>query len=307
MSDEPTTGGEATAPLEIALLADHPDLIPAVAEIRWREWGGVPERAELDWWVDVTAREAGREGLPVTLVAIEPSAEAAGAVGLGRFDPEERRDRSPWVLGMIVRPGRRGTGVGRLLLESLSRWAAEHGYQRLWVATGDPAVSFYRSWGWTMAETFDRPAERIAILCTGLRRAAIDCEHDSMDKTDQQAATDRQIAEAMAAEHESLSPECRADADRFGELLAPDFHEFGASGGELGYEGTAALVAAATDLDTEPIKVENMRGWLLADGLVMLKYTSENRGRRSNRTSLWRRGAAGRWQIFHHQGTLAAR
>jgi hypothetical protein len=128
-----------------------------------------------------------------------------------------------------------------------------------------------------------------------------------MDKTDQQAATNLQIAEAMAAEHESLSAECRADADRFGELLAPDFHEFGASGGELGYEGTAALVAAATDLDAEPIKVENMRGWLLADGLVMLKYTSENRGRRSNRTSLWRRGAAGRWQIFHHQGTLAAR
>jgi ribonuclease HI len=127
-----------------------------------------------------------------------------------------------------------------------------------------------------------------------------------MDKTDRQAATDLQIAEAMAAEHESLIPECRADVDRFGRLLAPDFHEFGTSGGELGYEGTAALVAAATDLDAEPIKVENMRGWLLADGLVMLKYTSENRGRRSNRTSLWRRAAAGRWQIFHHQGTLAA-
>jgi hypothetical protein len=127
-----------------------------------------------------------------------------------------------------------------------------------------------------------------------------------MDKTDQQAATDLQIAEAMAAEHESLSPECRADVQRFGQLLAPDFHEFGASGGELGYEGTAALVAAATDVDAEPIKVEDMRGWLLADGLVMLKYTSENRGRRSNRTSLWRRAAAGRWQIFHHQGTLAA-
>jgi hypothetical protein len=127
-----------------------------------------------------------------------------------------------------------------------------------------------------------------------------------MDKTDQQAATDLQIAEAMAAEHESLSPECRADVIRFGLLLAPDFHEFGTSGGEFGYDGTAALVAATTAGDDEPIKVDNMRGWLLADGLVMLKYTSQNRGRRSNRTSLWRRAAAGRWQIFHHQGTLAA-
>lgn len=56
-----------------------------------------------------------------------------------------------------------------------------------------------------------------------------------------------------------------------------------------------------------PITVENMRGQLLGDGLVMLKYTSENHGRRSNRTSLWRRVAPGRWQIFHHQGTITSR
>jgi hypothetical protein len=120
-------------------------------------------------------------------------------------------------------------------------------------------------------------------------------------------AADDQIAEAIAAERESLSPGCRADAARFGRLLAPDLHEFGTSGGEIGYEGTAARVAAETDPDGEPIIVENLRGWLLADGLVMLKYTSEHQGRRSNRTSLWRRVAPGHWQIFHHQGTLARR
>ena len=53
--------------------------------------------------------------------------------------------------------------------------------------------------------------------------------------------------------------------------------------------------------------MENMRGRLLADGLVMLKYTSEHHGRRSNRTSLWRRTEAGHWQMFHHQGTPTAR
>ena len=57
---------------------------------------------------------------------------------------------------------------------------------------------------------------------------------------------------------------------------------------------------------TAAITVENMRGWLLADGLVMLKYTSAHQGRRANRTSLWRRAADGGWQIFHHQGTPAA-
>lgn len=119
---------------------------------------------------------------------------------------------------------------------------------------------------------------------------------------------EQQVAEAVAAEYESLSVECRADPARLERLLAPDFHEFGTSGGELGLEGTAALVAEATDPgDDEPITVEGMRGQWLADGLVMVKYTSANHGRRSNRTSLWRRVAEGRWQIFHHQGTLTTR
>ena len=68
-----------------------------------------------------------------------------------------------------------------------------------------------------------------------------------MEQAAGQAGADQQIAEAMAAEHESLSVECRADPARLERLLAPDFHEFGASGGEIGYPGTAAQVAAATD------------------------------------------------------------
>ena len=118
---------------------------------------------------------------------------------------------------------------------------------------------------------------------------------------------DDQVAEVLAAERESLSPECRADPARLRRLLAPDFHEFGASGGELTYEGTAERVADDTDPAGEPILVENLRGQRLADGIVMVKYTSEHRGRRANRTSLWRRVGPGVWQMFHHQGTLTAR
>jgi hypothetical protein len=119
-------------------------------------------------------------------------------------------------------------------------------------------------------------------------------------------SADEQIAEAFAAERQSLSPECRADPACLEALLAPDFHEFGASGGEFVFDGTAELVAAATEPGAEPIAVENLRGWLLADGLVMLKYTSSHQGRRAHRTSLWRRTAPGTWQIFHHQGTITS-
>jgi GNAT superfamily N-acetyltransferase len=124
--------------------------------MRWREWGGPPEPESLDWWVDVTAKEAGSADLPVTWVAFDGSGQALGAVGLGEFDIEERRDRSPWVLGMIVDPAQRDQGTGGRLMQALEDWAARHGYSRLWVATGGRAVDFYRKCGWEVAESFER-------------------------------------------------------------------------------------------------------------------------------------------------------
>ncbi|MGW7384729.1 nuclear transport factor 2 family protein [Streptomyces sp. NPDC054794] len=114
---------------------------------------------------------------------------------------------------------------------------------------------------------------------------------------------DPQVAEALAAEYETLAPECRADPGRLNRFLAPDFHEFGASGAEIEYEGTAQRVAAYTDPTGEPIRAERVRGLRLADGLVMVKYRANIDGKWSNRTSLWRRVAPAHWQMFHHQGT----
>jgi GNAT superfamily N-acetyltransferase len=155
--------------LSIGLLADHPELIPAVGQLRWQEWGRPPEPESLDWWVDVTAREAGRDALPVTWVAFDADGRALGAVGLGEFDIEERRDRSPWVLGMVVDPAQRNRGTGGRLMQALETWAARQGYSHLWVATGGRAVDFYRKCGWNVVESFVRASgEHMTVLTRSL-------------------------------------------------------------------------------------------------------------------------------------------
>jgi len=160
-------GSTAGAPesLVIDLLANHVRLIPTVGEMRWREWGHPPEPEDPVWWLDATRREAGRERLPVSWVALDNRGEALGAVGLAEYDIEERRDRSPWLIGMIVRADLRGRGIGRRLVARLEAWASEHGYRQIWVATG-PAAGFYQQCGWEPVETLVRETGETAAVLT---------------------------------------------------------------------------------------------------------------------------------------------
>ena len=84
--------------------------------------------------------------------------------GLGEFDIEERRDRSPWVLGIGGPAGLAPARHRTTLLARLEAHAAEHGFGRIWVATGD-ARTFYQRCGWLEVESLLRPTgERLVVL-----------------------------------------------------------------------------------------------------------------------------------------------
>jgi GNAT superfamily N-acetyltransferase len=140
-------------PLFLGLLADHPELVAEVGVLRWHEWGGSPTPG---MWIEVTAREAGSDKLPITLVAMDLDGRALGAVALGEYDDAvgeaEREGRTPWLLGMVVRRPERKCGVGRLMVTALEDLARSRGHERLWVATGAEAVEFYLRCGWRHQE-----------------------------------------------------------------------------------------------------------------------------------------------------------
>jgi predicted N-acetyltransferase YhbS len=133
----------------VQLLADVPDLIEPIGRMRFAEWGGDDSVEE---WISITRREAGRDDLPVTWVAVGEAGTAAGAVALGPSDVPGRPELMPCVWGMVVRPDLRGRGIGRLLLQRLQGFAAGRGYPAVWVMTGPPAVGYYERCGWQRAE-----------------------------------------------------------------------------------------------------------------------------------------------------------
>jgi GNAT superfamily N-acetyltransferase len=137
--------------LFLGLLADQQELIAEVGVLRWRASGSVGTPGP---WIEATARESGRDGLPVTLVAMDLEGRAIGAVTLGPEDASPRSsctEGEPWVLRMVVRPGERRCGVGRLMMAAVEDLAREHGHGQLWVAASDQDVEFYRRCGWADA------------------------------------------------------------------------------------------------------------------------------------------------------------
>ena len=148
--------------VSVAVVADRPALIREAGVLRWLEWGhGDPSP---DAWVAVTAREAGRDVLPVTLVAVDAGGSAVGVVGLDVEDDaltyQERGGRTPWLVGMVVRQDSRHCGIGRLLMDALADVARARGHGRMWVVTGGEAVAYYRACGWSEVEQLPAAAQR---------------------------------------------------------------------------------------------------------------------------------------------------
>jgi GNAT superfamily N-acetyltransferase len=154
--------------LFLGLLADQPELIAEVGVLRWRASGkgGTPGP-----WIESTAQDAGRDGLPVTLVAMDLDGQAIGAVTLGVVDDEvaDCRQRVPWIVRMVVRPGERRCGVGRLLVAAAEDLAREHGHDHVWVAADDDDVEFYRRCGWQDGD--ESPRRSASVLSKELASA----------------------------------------------------------------------------------------------------------------------------------------
>ncbi|MYW65383.1 DUF4440 domain-containing protein [Streptomyces sp. SID8379] len=110
---------------------------------------------------------------------------------------------------------------------------------------------------------------------------------------------------AIEGELRLLDPVVRASDDAVRALLDPEFFEFGASGARWDRETILSVTGAAASGDPEPpTRVSDMRGTLLAPGVVHLTFRTDDGGRRANRSSVWRRHPEAGWRMYFHQGTL---
>jgi GNAT superfamily N-acetyltransferase len=151
--------------LFLGLLADQPELIAEVGVLRWRASG---KGGSAGPWIESTARDAGREGLPLTLVSMDLEGRAIGAVTLDATGEGTAgcEAHAPWLVRMVVRPEERRCGIGRLMVAAAEDLARERGHDQLWVVGREEDLEFYLACGWR--ENGEAGDQDVAVLCKSL-------------------------------------------------------------------------------------------------------------------------------------------
>lgn len=110
------------------------------------------------------------------------------------------------------------------------------------------------------------------------------------------------VEAAIEAELRLLAPEVRSSPELLGELLHPEFTEFGVSGTHWDRASIIKALTESAGRTGRPIMTSRMRGVQLADDLVHLTFDTDSNGRLAHRSSLWRLHAD-EWLLWFHQGT----
>ncbi len=136
--------------MDIEYLADHPHVIPTMAEWFFHEWSYLyPERTLQE--VERAMRTwTNRDCIPVAVVAFE-AGELVGTVCLKAHDMDTRKALSPWLAGLYVAAPWRHKGIGTQLVAAIEQKAVTLGIRELYLYTPESAF-FYAQLGWAIKE-----------------------------------------------------------------------------------------------------------------------------------------------------------
>jgi len=134
--------------IKIELLKNHPEAIPALANI-WHEVLGkiwMPELKvkeiesltydELNHPDEITSFVALRDEIPVGFCTF-------------KLKEDFRPDLGPWLADVVVAPKHQKQGIGKMLVDVVAFKAKELGFKKLYLFAFDPTIpEYYERLGW---------------------------------------------------------------------------------------------------------------------------------------------------------------
>jgi GNAT superfamily N-acetyltransferase len=138
------------SPVQIELLADHPEFIPTLAEWHHREWAYLRPGDTIAARISRLRAACGRQDPPIVFVSLA-GRELLGSAMLVPHDMDTRLELSPWLAGVFTAPEFRRRGIATELSRHVVRHAAELGFSRIYLYTPS-AETFYARLGWQLVE-----------------------------------------------------------------------------------------------------------------------------------------------------------
>lgn len=136
--------------MNIEYLADHKEVIPALAQWFYEEWSYLhPDRTLADV-MQLMSERAHTNRIPIALVAFEGQ-ELLGTVCLKVHDMDARLDLTPWLAGLYVSAPRRRQGIGAALVSAIEKTAHDLDVGKLYLYTPESEL-FYSRLGWHVRE-----------------------------------------------------------------------------------------------------------------------------------------------------------
>ena len=148
--------------VKIEFLGKHPEFLPELAKLHFDEWCHFSPGKTLEDRICKLQELAASGALPFMVVAIKGD-QLVGSAALVYEDMKTRKDLSPWLASIFVKPKFRRKGIATALIRYIENSAAELGIRKLYLFT-EHARDLYARLGWNDMEECEYQGVRVVIM-----------------------------------------------------------------------------------------------------------------------------------------------
>ncbi len=157
--------------LELFDLKERPEHLLTLSQWHHHQWSALNPGFSLEDRIAKMQQHLEPQVLPTTLV-LEADGRLVGSAALIESDMDTHPEWTPWLASVFVAPPFRQRGFGVRLVEAIIAYAAQKGYESLYLFTEDRA-SFYEKLGWRLQALEEYRGIQVTIMSLDLSQRLI--------------------------------------------------------------------------------------------------------------------------------------
>ena len=129
--------------IKLEYLADYPEFVEACAAWSYGRWGVQNKDASLDLSLERFGQGAQKEGIPLTILAINEDTGLPVAMGsIWESDSDRWNEVTPWIAAVFTHYRYRGQGIAKAIIARLEEEARRLGYKDIYLKSGSAAPMY---------------------------------------------------------------------------------------------------------------------------------------------------------------------